>query len=84
MKHGASASVHRKHGVYSSWYTTSSACVRTTEVTVVLPLGAWGGKGCSVPGGGTVGRIVSLSSSSVVGSSIRSGDESGSGLAKGA
>jgi len=54
MKHGARTSVHRKQGVYSSWYKTSSACVRTTDVTVVFPLGVWGAMGCS--GGGM--RIV--------------------------
>jgi hypothetical protein len=54
MKHGARTRVHRKQGVYSSWYKTSSACVRTTDVTVVFPLGVWGAMGCS--GGGM--RIV--------------------------
>jgi hypothetical protein len=56
MKHGARTRVHRKQGVYCSWYKTSSACVRTTDVTVVFPLGVWGAMGCS--GGGM--RIVSF------------------------
>lgn len=42
--------------MYSSWYRTSSACVRTTDVTVVFPLGVWGAMGCS--GGGM--RIVAV------------------------
>lgn len=52
MKQGAKTSVHRKHGVYRSSYTTSAACVRTTEVTVVFGLGVHAGAvdGCSSAG----------------------------------